>query len=415
MPYICLTRSDIPDGVIQVLDMAPNSSQAIPSLSPPGETRYVNRVKTGGARIMSDGTLEGTHLDGLGAYILDNVEPGGLQSANGSITILAGSAAADTVTIGGVVFTCTAGAATAANQEFRCVAGTGSAAATATSLRATLVHAASLALMQASVVGGKPVGSYVAAAVPIGAAIALTARSTVGGDHLLVGWGSSALSLACSDATHYTLAPSGGRLTRGMEIWTPALLATAEAALIARLDAGSVLTLAGCNTALATVAPMELTSAGGSSSRGSVAGILNCLAGRTYRIARSTLTGAANQYMDATYPTFKMNQSSPLGGFTELVRVNGNVMQDGEIKPATIGGDIIAREVAGIRHSYNVDAITASLLGGQLKSMTGPTELWPNSEIVPRFPWDQAGFLSYDATLASRLLVVYDDDGTVLS
>ena len=140
MPYICLARGDVPDSTLQVLDLLPNSSQSIPSLTPPGESRYVNRVKTGTATINAAGTLDGTKLDGLGAYLIDNVEPGGLEQAAGSITILVGLAAPDTIVLNGVTFTATVGAADAANQIFRDVATSGLIATTITELVAAIVH-----------------------------------------------------------------------------------------------------------------------------------------------------------------------------------------------------------------------------------------------------------------------------------
>ena len=414
MPYICLARSDIPDGVLQVLDLAPNSSQAIPSLSPPGETRYINRVKTGTAVVTAGGTLDQSHLDGLSAYLIDNVEPGGLLNAAGTITILGTCTAGDQITIGGAVFTAVAALPDHTIREFQDASG--SAAACATDLILAINNTTAVTggrtVMKASTAGGKPVNAYALAADGGAGIVSLTARSSTGGDHALVGWAGNTIALATTEPTHITL--SDARLTRGLETWTLAAQATATAALVARLDAGSALNLTGINTALSSVGS-ELTNAGGSSSRGSVANVLACLAGRTYRIARTSITGAANYYMDATYPTYKFNQSSALGGFEQMVYINGDVMQYGEWKTAAIGGDLVAREVGGIRHTYNVDALSASLLGGQLKSMTGPTELWPNSEVIPHFPWGQAGFLSYDTTTAPRLVVVYDDDGTVLS
>ena len=45
MPYICAARSDIPDGTIQVPDLLPNVSQAVPAISPAGQNCYVNRTQ----------------------------------------------------------------------------------------------------------------------------------------------------------------------------------------------------------------------------------------------------------------------------------------------------------------------------------------------------------------------------------
>ena len=405
MPYICLARNDIPDGILQVLDLVPNSSQLNAALSPPGETRYINRVKQSTASVRADGTLETDRVDGLGAYLIDHVEPGGLLVAGGTITVLAGLDVGETVTINGVTFTSVDPAAppVAASQQFAAVIGVGgSIGNSVTTLAATINDAASRALMEAGTIAL----SYATAS---GASPNVTLAAAKAGS-ALHGWAGS-MTLAKA-ATHMTV--SGTRLTRSVETWTPVTLAGGVAALVALVDSGAPLTLAGINAVLTTTVHAELTSTGGSNSRGTVADVLACMAGRTYRIARKSITGAVNQYMDVTYPTFKMNTSSPLGGFQELVYVHGTVMAYGEWKTAAIGGDVVAREVGGIRHSYNIDAISASLLTGQLKSMTGPTELWPSSNVFPSFPWGQSGFTSFDPVAASRLVTVYDDDGTVL-
>lgn len=75
MPHICLIRSDIPDGILQVLDLLPNSSQYSLIYDPPPQTKYVNRatndtvVTTGAGPITTNADYRG-----LAAYLIDNVE-----------------------------------------------------------------------------------------------------------------------------------------------------------------------------------------------------------------------------------------------------------------------------------------------------------------------------------------------------
>jgi hypothetical protein len=414
MPYICLARSDIPDGVVQVLDLLPNSSLRIPSLSPLGETRYVNRVKRDPALILASGLLSAS-VDGLDAYLVDRIEPGGLEQAAGSITVLAGLAATETFTINGVVFTAVNGVPNPAVQEFRDIAGSGGIAATVATIVTAINDAASVAAMKL----GTITGSY-AFATDASPAITMVARKGAG--VALTGWQGN-MTLAMSALAHMTL--SGARFTRTTETWTSAVQIATAAALVARLDAGLALALADINTVLLAQAGADLTGVTSDSrSNGTVVDILACLAGRTFRAPRMDTTGRAAaadvdanssyRYMDATYPTFKWHDTVGRGGFTQFVLNNGDVMQNGEIKPLVIGGDTENREVAGIRHTYNVDALTASLVVGQLSRMVDSTLLWPTTNIFPHFPFGQAGFTEFDPITAPRLVVVYDDTGAVM-
>lgn len=538
MPYICLARADIPDGVLQILDLAPNSSQSIPSLMASGETRYVNRAKSVAGFVSSVGKLNPVHLDGLSAYLVDRVEVGGLEQGSGTITA-ASPVHGDTVTIGGVVFTATENYATAtitcgavvedvtvvlngltytaknapvgASQFQATNGGISTPAQIATSLAASItsrqgaagaaqqivsapVPGAAVVTVTALVRGlagqytlvgganavvsgnlvaavptaatqqfagiGQAVGGtngaviaslgaaindnasiaalkadngnvYVSSAAPVGALTTITAKYNSGADARDVFGFLGNLVLATSSA-HMTL--SGSRMSRTHETWTRAVQAATAAAIMARVDAGSALALADINTVLSAQAGANLVTTGAgasidSRSTGVVADILAICAGRAYRINRASLVGTAYQFMNATNPTFQWNAAAPAsraagnwqtgvqtyGAFTTPVKVNGNVMSYGEIKASTVGGVTENREVAGIRHTYNADAVAASLLGGQLNALTSPTELWPDSDVVPHFPWTMQGALAYPKTYAARLVTVYDDDGSILS
>ena len=76
MPYICLARNDIPDGVVQILSLIPNSSQRIPAYDPVGQTRYLNRLSDAAVRFTAAG-LTAEEFVGLRAYLVDHVEPAG--------------------------------------------------------------------------------------------------------------------------------------------------------------------------------------------------------------------------------------------------------------------------------------------------------------------------------------------------
>jgi len=108
MPYICLARTDIPDGTLQVLDLVPNTSLRS-NLDPPGQTRYVNRVQNDPVIVTASGALlrqndPNASLRGLSAYLADRVDPGGSEAAVGTVQMV-GPLVGDLVTLGGVAFT----------------------------------------------------------------------------------------------------------------------------------------------------------------------------------------------------------------------------------------------------------------------------------------------------------------------
>jgi hypothetical protein len=89
MPYICLARTDIPDGQVQILDLKPNSSNRNLIYEPEGQTKYVNRASND--RVVGSGTAGETALDanGLRAYLADRFDPtnlGGSVWTAGALT-----------------------------------------------------------------------------------------------------------------------------------------------------------------------------------------------------------------------------------------------------------------------------------------------------------------------------------------
>lgn len=77
--YICMQRTDIPDGVVQVTDMWPNVSQRNGGLDPPGQTKYFARPQNDTVAVSNNVTS--AQYQGLAAYILDCVEDGTTNNA----------------------------------------------------------------------------------------------------------------------------------------------------------------------------------------------------------------------------------------------------------------------------------------------------------------------------------------------
>ena len=80
MPYICMSRSDVSNGTVQVLDLFPNSSQRNPIYDGEGQTRYINRATT--SNCINDGgyiygATKGLGAFGLGAYLADTMDGNG--------------------------------------------------------------------------------------------------------------------------------------------------------------------------------------------------------------------------------------------------------------------------------------------------------------------------------------------------
>lgn len=127
MPYICLARNDIPNGVLQVLDLDPNTSLALAS-GPQPQTRYINRPLSQTATVIRTTGGLSSDVRGLAAYLFDRVEPGGLEVAQTTVT-MTGPLHGDTVTVasvggvGGAVLTATANYAVGTIQAVGPIAG----------------------------------------------------------------------------------------------------------------------------------------------------------------------------------------------------------------------------------------------------------------------------------------------------
>lgn len=407
MPYICLT-SALSDGQVQILDLVPNSSQQRPGHDSPGQTRYLNRVQNDTAAVQyASGTLIEDHASGLRAYLLDKVEPAGLDAAVGVVTFT-GALAGETVTIGGLLFTAMNGGAVPAAQQFNMNAGDN---ATAASFVTTLNDAASVAAMAAL-----NTNVYAWSAGAVGNAVGMSSRLSPGATAVVGPNGS--LTMASTNAVREALTSAivgvTTRFSRTNEHWNTCLTATA-AALIARVDAGLVMALADVNTVLATQASANLTSVG-SNSVGVLTELLSILAGRGYRVNRLSRAGAIQQFFSAVNPTYQWNPVL-LGGFTYPVTTFSG-WDHGECVPGSIGGDTANIEWKNIRHTYDGGSFTISVMAGALATMRRlagqpAITLYPDSDLCPHYPWTYQGALTFPAQTNVRLVTVYNDDGSL--
>jgi hypothetical protein len=88
-----MKRTDIPNGVLQVLDLQPNVSQRNGSIDPPGQTKYVNRPQNDTLAALA-ANLTVAEYKGIAAYLIDHVED---NVANVAITVGVANASANAI------------------------------------------------------------------------------------------------------------------------------------------------------------------------------------------------------------------------------------------------------------------------------------------------------------------------------
>lgn len=408
MPFICLADPNIPDGIVQILDLTPNESQRNGALDPPGQTRYINRVQNdavglattavvhadgvAGSRITSVSTVAG-----LAAYLADRVDPAATQAAVGQTTIAA-CVATDTFVLGGVTFTAVAGGANAALQEWNDVASAGSDTLSAASLVLALNNAATDTAL--AVAGGC---SVTAALLAPGSDVVVMTADTVGG----IG----AMSMS---GTALTVVPDGDHLVRAHDAWTAAQLNAAAAALISRMDAGLLgMTATNINTWINAVAGVSGVSILAGTSTATLVGILSILAGRGYLLPAGTVMADYGWHVPSD------------GSFTESVQVFGTTMISGEIRPVAswmkhkhqvaTGGDTENRELKPIRYTTDSTSFQVSLGQGQIDGFTTGVTLFPDSSLTAFVPTFYQPGPKQVSIANSRVVTVYGDDGTLLA
>jgi len=93
MPFIAMRRTDIPNGVLQVLDLVPNTSLRNSIYDPQGQTKYVNRLVSDTLGPLAANLTTATY-EGLAAYLIDHVED---NVANVAITVAVANASANAI------------------------------------------------------------------------------------------------------------------------------------------------------------------------------------------------------------------------------------------------------------------------------------------------------------------------------
>ena len=195
MPYIAQTRTDIPNGVLQVLDLWPYTSQRS-IYDPPGQTKYINRGEFTGAgqNAARPTTLSGAAASayacyGLAAYFADNIEDvagGASLFFSAAFANAAATAVAALVDAGAVLNAAAINGALAASS-----AGSSLTAGTSTGSVADvlqIVAGGSYLLPAGSAIGG------LAAAMGNGSFVDGTYKSTVDGAALAASFASGSLA-----------------------------------------------------------------------------------------------------------------------------------------------------------------------------------------------------------------------------
>ncbi len=90
MPYICMIRSDIPNGTLQVLDLFPNTSLRNMVVDPVGQTKFM-RAPLNTTPVLTAGATAAAY-SGLAAWFLDNVSDAGGTKATANVVVLAPAA-----------------------------------------------------------------------------------------------------------------------------------------------------------------------------------------------------------------------------------------------------------------------------------------------------------------------------------
>jgi hypothetical protein len=285
MPYIIMKRSDVPAGVLQVLDMDPNTSLRNLTLEPVGQTKYIDPVVNDEVVLMQPGG-GGTPIvfrraaNGLAAWIATNVNDGTGLAAVGAITAIAFPAApGDTFTVDGQLYVANAGIPrTGGLNDWDPLQG--SVAAIATEIAAAINDP----------LNGTPPGTVVGlvTAAPAAGTVTITANT--------VGTAGNSIAIAEASAS-LTSAPMAGGADA--DALTAAEINTsADVILDARLRFGNLtlpaltLTLGDINGALVA----------GSITAAQLPEVLDILAGRQYEVPNNTQIDSNGSTFDVQPP-----------------------------------------------------------------------------------------------------------------
>ena len=196
--------------------------------------------------------------------------------------------------------------------------------------------------------------------------------------------------------------------TVGMgDVWTAAQLNEAAALIIGQMDAGGVLTEAAINNLINQVQGVDNVDVDSANSTFEVEEMLSIMAGRGYLLpAGASKISAVKWDLDRK------------GGFGKTVMVHDTRMLGGEIRPMNVGGDPVLKEIKPIRHTYVSKELLDSIADGEIavfmaKLGMPPVTLWPQSGVIPRFPWAYQKNL-FEQVDSATVIVVYNDNGTLM-
>lgn len=119
MPHIIVKRTDIPEGVLQVLDLKPNTSQRSLIYDPPPQSKYLSGVPRNAVTLNTNAGVVtvSPEVRGVEAWMITNVDNATVVQATATVTP-GTPLALDTVTIGGQALVGVAGARTPGLNDF---------------------------------------------------------------------------------------------------------------------------------------------------------------------------------------------------------------------------------------------------------------------------------------------------------
>lgn len=359
--YIVVATDKLPRGILYLGDLRTDASKRNSSVDPPAQTRYLTppdndliSIDAASGRLMQAAR-------GIGAYIAARVQPGG-TAALASTVAVAGVAPGDTLTVGTVVLT----AATTEDEA----KGWFLDSATATS---DTLAAASLAKILQSAT------QQAALKAAIGAVLTASASGAVVTMSLPSGTTPPAVTASAATLTVAAFAAPAGTLPG------PFAYDQASADILARVRAFGSMTLADVNAILGARLGGELTSAGGSSSAGSLTEFLSLLAGRTFELGAGTQLFSGGKWVGG----------SGAGSFQRPRKVYDAHMVQGMLVPYHLGGDDSPIDIGPARRTFPGSYFNASYLNGQLSRFMRGVQL--RGSLVPE-----------------RAVVIYDETGALV-
>lgn len=429
MPYICLASLLAKN--VQITDLYPNASQNNNPTTGPPQSRYLRTDGVQTASTDSRGNVTGAgaeankpYFDGIGAYLVDRIEPGADEVAEATVT-LTGVVAGDQITVKTMVFEFAAGAndlAHAGTSADPFIVGLGASDnAAAANLTLAFNDVANVHVPMT----GIDVTNTHTEATNVAAPSAEVLIQPQTGNATLVKGGSGDFAVEVSNPTRLLLDASSaavGHLVRVNGAWTGTNLKAVSQALFDRVAAGSSLLKADIETVLATVSADLEGDLASSSSNGTVADILSIFAGRVYRIHAGVNKFTASLGTDNA----SVWVSASAGGFTTEVFRFDTTFVGGEwgasgpsfkfAGQAAKGGDSTQVEVGAARKTYDSASFQNSLETGQLFQYSSGITLFPHATYQSQIAPNDRGLRDPQETLTGvRVLTVYADDGSVLA